>query len=459
MANETSNVLKTSAWLMVSRTIPTLALLAVNMWYARKLDYYDYASYQSLWLWVNALTLFGTLGLPKYLLTFGTGYQLFKEHKKLKLGVIGVVVVGIGFWISPFCCVLSFPQMLLLLAVILVQIIALINESLLLHAHRNRRIMFSSLVFSCCFLAGHYIVVMMDFSLTSWLTMMVLAGTIRLVMMHTSIPFEPCDSEKPAELKWIATNDALQFITKWFDKMILVYLLSPKEYSIYFNGTNEIPFTGVLIAAYGAAFSVHTARSGSSSQQTQLFRKSAGAFSAILFPLFGLCLFFPQEIVTTLFGEQYVSSANLFSLMALIIPLRIAAYTPMLQQQGKGKTIIEGAILDLMMAIALMLILYPLASVYGIAIAVVVATYCQVIYYIHHILRVYRVPITELFDLKLLGARLIMMVLAFALLRCMLWEHVDSLSFISCLLLFAAMAAYYFFIEWRKQQQMITDGH
>ncbi|MFM9005105.1 MAG: hypothetical protein ACKOSR_06345, partial [Flavobacteriales bacterium] len=141
MANEIPNVLRTSAWLMVSRTFPTLALLAVNMWYARKLDFYDYASSQSVWFWANALTLLGSIGLPKYLLTFGAGHQLFAKHKKLKLFSIGLIIVLTGYLISPFCSVFSWIEMLLFLSLILMQAAVLIYESMLLHARRNRRIM------------------------------------------------------------------------------------------------------------------------------------------------------------------------------------------------------------------------------------------------------------------------------------------------------------------------------
>ena len=85
VAHQEHNVLKTSAWLMVSRACPTLALLAVNMWYARKLMYEEYAAYQSVWLWINASTLLASLGLPKYILTFGDYRQLFSKLSKAVL--------------------------------------------------------------------------------------------------------------------------------------------------------------------------------------------------------------------------------------------------------------------------------------------------------------------------------------------------------------------------------------
>ncbi|MFM7106659.1 MAG: polysaccharide biosynthesis C-terminal domain-containing protein, partial [Flavobacteriales bacterium] len=191
-------------------------------------------------------------------------------------------------------------------------------------------------------------------------------------------------------------------------------------------------------------------KSNSTAAQILVFRQSATAFSAILFPLFGLCLFFPEEIVTTLFGQPYASSAKLFALMAFMIPLRIAVYTPMLQQQGKGKTIIAGAFLDLLIAMVLMLLFYPVASVMGIAIAIVAATYCQVVYYIYHITKAYNASLSDLFNGRLLGVRLFTVIAAFALLRCMLWEKVDFVSVISSALLCIIIASYYLFIEWRK---------
>ncbi len=451
MTNDTPNVLKTSALLMVSRACPTIALLAVNMYYARTLNYDDYASYQSAWLWINALTLLGSIGLPKYLLTFGSFDQLFSAHNRLKLFGIGCIIVVTGFLVSPFRDVFSLAETLFFMATILVQIMVLVCESALLHAHRNKQIMLASCGFSVCFLLGHYIVQQLGFGYTPWLVMMFIAGIFRWWMMRTSLVPDSNDAEKPNELKWIATNDALQFTTKWLDKFILVYLLTPKEFSIYFNGTNEIPLIGVLLAAFGAAFSVHAARSISSERHAIAFRKSASAFSVVLFPLFGWCFFFSAEIVTTLFGDQYSTSAPLFAMMSLLLPIRIMAYTPVLQQQGKGKIVLLGAVLDLGIASALMLMLYPLLSVKGIAMAVVIATYVQVIYYVYHILRSYNAKLIALFEWKLLGGRLLFVVLSFVALRLILWDKVDLLSTGVSLLLFLMLTLWFSIREWKRE--------
>lgn len=394
---------------------------------------------------------FGLIGLPKYLLTFGSFHQLFATHNRPKLYGIGGIIIVSGFLLSPFRNVFSLTETIFFLATILVQIMALVGESALLHAQRNKQIMLASCGFSVCFLVGHVIVQQIGFGFTSWLLMMFIAGTFRWWMMRTSLVPVSNDVEKPNELKWIATNDAMQFTTKWLDKFILVYLLTPKEFSIYFNGTNEIPLIGVLLAAFGAAFSVHAAKSISSDRHALAFRKSASTFSFVLFPLFGWCFCFPAEIVTTLFGEQYSTSAPLFAIMSLLLPIRIMAYTPLLQQLGKGKIVLLGALLDLGIASALMMMLYPLLSVRGIAMAVVIATYMQVIYYVYHIRRSYNTKLTALFEWKLLGGRLLFVVLSFASLRLILWEKVDLLSTGVSLLLFLMLTLWFSIREWKRE--------
>ena len=435
---------------MVSRACPTLALLAVNMWYARKLMYEEYAAYQSVWLWINASTLLASLGLPKYILTFGDYRQLFSKLSKAVLGFVSLLLVIGAYYISPFRSVFSTTEMIMFVAIIFIQIIILVFEAQLLHAQKNRRLMFSSLLFTILFLVGHITVQQLGFSMTSWLAMMCIIVCFRAITMRVPSTIAPLGNEKPSELKWIASNDALQFLTKWLDKIILAYFLTPKEYSIYFNGTNEIPLTGVLISVFGAAFSVHVLKPKISGFQAAIFRRSASAFSAVLFPLFGLCLFFPQEIITALFGMQYSSASSLFALMALLLPMRIVAYTPLLQHQGLGKIILLGACIDLSLVVILALLLYPTFGLSGVAIAVVAATYCQVAFYLYHILRSYKISLSELFEWRLLGVRLLTVTLVFLGLRTCLKSISNYTSLIVALSVCAPLTAHYILREWRK---------
>ena len=71
-----------------------------------------------------------------------------------------------------------------------------------------------------------------------------------------------------------------------------------------------------------------------------------------------------------------------------------------------------GSLIDIIIAIVLMIILYPFMGMKGIVLSIVISTYCQVMYYLWHSAKILKVTIGTLIPLqKLLLKFLILLVL------------------------------------------------
>src|SRR6185312_2499340 len=89
--------------------------------------------------------------------------------------------------------------------------------------------------------------------------------------------------------------------------------------------------------------------------------------------------------------------------------LRINNYSVILQCFSKGEKILLGSILDISIAIILMLVLYPLMGTQGIALAIVVATFCQIIFYVLHSAKTLHTSVLQLLPLQKLVLRFLML--------------------------------------------------
>lgn len=224
---------------------------------------------------------------------------------------------------------------------------------------------------------------------------------------------------------FLGLNDILGVISKWIDKFFLLYILTATDFAIFFNGSFEIPLFGLLISVMGSFLMIEISKNVSlTSKIVQLYRESFLILSTLVFPLFFFLFFFRNELFALVFNNKYDASLPVFVISIFILPLRINNYSVILQCFSKGKTILIGSIFDISIAIILMLVLYPLMGTQGIALAVVVATFCQVIFYILHSAKTLHVSVLQLLPLQKLLLRFLIAGVSYFILFLILtkWE-------------------------------------
>jgi len=144
-----------------------------------------------------------------------------------------------------------------------------------------------------------------------------------------------------------------------------------------------------------------------------IFKETFNMLSGIVFPLFFFLFFFREEIFSFAFKNKYAASVPIFTISILILPLRINNYSVILQCFSQGKKIMAGSLIDIIIALALMIILYPMMGSRGIVLSIVISTYCQVVYYLWHSAKILHVKIYKLLPIKNLITKFLILLLLY----------------------------------------------
>jgi O-antigen/teichoic acid export membrane protein len=114
--------------------------------------------------------------------------------------------------------------------------------------------------------------------------------------------------------------------------------------------------------------------------------------ASIIFPIFVFASLYAGPLFSWVFNNKYNDAVAFFLIYAWVIPVRIANYTAILQQKGKANLITIGSISALIVKLGLMFFLYPFLQTKGIAIACVLGTFYQNIFYLYHTARALDIP-------------------------------------------------------------------
>jgi O-antigen/teichoic acid export membrane protein len=182
----------------------------------------------------------------------------------------------------------------------------------------------------------------------------------------------------------LAANEVVRVLSGWIDKALVSTRFAPETFAIYANGAFEIPFIGILLASITSVLMpelARLARSGDRETLRQLWRRAMLRTAVVLLPLCAFALLFARDLMIVVFSERYAASAVPFRVYLLLLPLRCAAYTPLLLAIGRSKAVLAGAIADFAVTLGLSLLLIPRLGYVGPAVAMVVSTYAQVAFY------------------------------------------------------------------------------
>jgi O-antigen/teichoic acid export membrane protein len=163
----------------------------------------------------------------------------------------------------------------------------------------------------------------------------------------------------------------------------------------------DIPFIPVLLSAAGGGLLMQLA-SGDHTQEERLnlLNYSGRVLARVVFPVFFFFFFFRYEFITVVFSERYADAVPLFAISILVLPLRAYHFTTVLQHLNQVKTINLGAVLDLGLALSLSYPLFLLLGLPGVALAFLISTYVQVVFYLIKTAKYMHCSIAELIPWK-----------------------------------------------------------
>jgi O-antigen/teichoic acid export membrane protein len=400
-----------SLFIFAARFFPALANVLIFSYYSHKLSVGAYGQYQNFWIQLLTLSALACMGIHAFAMTYTPAFliRIFKSLSAKHLLVFSLVstfsALGFGLLQQHY----NGMQLGLPVLFFLVYVPAVVSEALLLVAKAFRPLTVINLLFSAVFCFLHWQSYREGYRLDTLIWYLLALTVLRLLMnvyclrkvyrLHL-----PAAMEDTTPIEWKSTwslwlhlgiHDVIQVLFRWADKFILSLVIAEDLLAVYFNATVDIPFLSLVFLAVNSAALMHWAqirqKAGTSDiteQHVQLLFYSSRILSSVMFPLFAFLVFFRTEFLGVIFSSKYETGATIFLISLFIIPLRAYPFTGILQNYHKGKEINIGAAFDLVAAVLLMYPLYHWMGLEGVALAFIISTYLQGIYYIYHISKV-----------------------------------------------------------------------
>jgi O-antigen/teichoic acid export membrane protein len=355
-------------------------------------------------MYASLINIIGSFGVSALLLStpLPNFIGFAKAHKKEVIAFYVLLFSAIVLFFYFFEQNLAPATKWLLIILFAARNVASIGEVLLIKKHKEVLLFVVNAGYALLFFASHYYFTVVPFQMHLLLVLLITLTLLKaavLLLWPVTYPAESTGNKKGLISNWFffGLNDLFGVTAKWIDKLFLVYLLTPAQFAVFFNGSIEIPLFALLISVVGHVLLVEIApKLHQKAEVVALFRSSFFLLASVIFPLFFFFFCFSHDLFSELFNNKYNNAVSIFKVSVLIIPLRITNYTALLQCYGKGKTIIIGSVLDLAISLLLMFLFFPHLGTIGIALAVVLGTYIQSLYYLWHSAKVVGTSLLDL---------------------------------------------------------------
>lgn len=412
-----------AANLFAIKLFPTIALFVISILYSHRLNNTDLGHYLNFW---TRLTLLGTIacaGIPVFVITYAPDVvNYLKKQLKAVHYLLYAVWVSVLLTIFAYIETGVFVSIGLSCAVFLLYVINALQEGFLISRKVFGKMTVVNFLYSCYFIAFHVFLLKYRFDLEWILAHLILGLGVKCIvsafMLRSTRNKEVSDIVpiERARNMWfhLGLYDLIQIAFRYIDKFAIGLFLSAAQSAIYFNGSQEIPFIPLLVGAVGNAALVQLAHKDIKEDKHVALNVSSKLLSCLLLPLFFFLFVFRNEFITVLFSEKYVASIPIFAVYLWLLPLRTYNYTTLLQHLGKGSIVNKGAILDIILACAMMYPFYLWLGLPGVALSFVLSTYIQVVYYLYHTSRLLNISIGKLLPVKNWLVKFAILAVAFA---------------------------------------------
>ncbi len=389
----------------VARAANALAIVVTSAVLARRLEPAEYGTFQQAWLVITVGATILLSGIPLSVSFFAprehaSGRRGFLNLVLLVLAALGAIgaasLVFAAGWIARL---INNPDLAQYIPALAIYILAILPanplESFLIVENRHTRLGWITLVASLAMIAAAVLPAMLGTD-PIW----IYRGLAAYALFRSAMLFAAVSREYrgiaptlrralPREFLIyslpLGANEIVRVSSGWLDKALVASRFDPGTFAIFVNGAFEIPFISILLASTTMILMPEFSRLATAPDKSplvQLWRRAISRTGLLVLPLCAFALVMAREIMVTLFSERYAASATPFRVYLLLLPLRCAAYTPMLLALGRGRAVLLGAVADLVLSLCLALLLIPRIGYVGPAVALVVSTYAQSAFYL-----------------------------------------------------------------------------
>lgn len=393
-----------------------LASLIVLVLFARVLPQSEYGQYQNLWIKLLLIGGIANAGISIAVFSFSVAELRFFLSKitAKHIAIYGLFLLALSIWfISDGVAESSAADYFTRWLFFITYVLSGIMEAVLIVLKRFELLIVTAIIYFAGFLLFHYLYISIGFPLTLLIATIAALFLIRTMLfvyqlrkwLGATKKNELDNIGRGKERLWLhfALYNFYSVVFQWVDKYAVSLMVTAALSAAYFNGTISIPF---LPHAFGAVSSALLLQLSSTKVlhnrdiTVKSVHQASGLLSAIAFPIFAYLFFFRHEVFDVVFSGKYAEAVPIFAVSLLLVPVRCFDFVAILQSRGFGKIINGGALFDLLLACTLMYPFYLWLGLPGIALAPVVSTYAQSLYYLYCSGKILRYPIWKLFPVQ-----------------------------------------------------------
>ncbi len=198
---------KRSFLLIIGSAVKIAVQLLVLYIFSRKLEVVAYGRYQSVWLYLNVLTVFGLFGLPAIILSSSKAAIKNWITSNFSKFILFAFVLNI----IPLVIVLltaanfTWPERILLCLLILTQTVSIIIETLAVKKEQESRVLAVILFYNIAFLGLHlFLINTQPFSLPQLLIGLIAINILKTIFLtnNKEAPIETIYSAEKRANKW-----------------------------------------------------------------------------------------------------------------------------------------------------------------------------------------------------------------------------------------------------------------
>ncbi|MEP6674563.1 MAG: polysaccharide biosynthesis C-terminal domain-containing protein [Ferruginibacter sp.] len=393
--NITAKVFKRSGLLSLARLLQVAVTFIIFWIFSLSLSKEAYGIYQKTFVLVSFFSGLCCLGLPiliASLPSFSTGNYILAVLKKSRF-IYAFIIISSAVFILLLADFISLQARITVLILVLFNALYLVMETYLVKLQRDGYVLFNNIFYTGLYFVLHFAAVKQPLfqleQLLLWLCCLSFARMILLFFFNRAVisadtitVTESGNAHYFNQWKFLSLNEALDIFSRQVDKLFLLWLLTAASFAVYFNGSYEIPLIGILISTTGTFITMQAVQQQDPAHVKLLLQQSTLILACILFPIFFFLLFNAGALFQVIFKGNYNDSIPVFLISCCIIPLRIMNYTAILQGYHKGKEILIGSVTGLIAKIIFSVILYIVWDVRGVALAFILGTFAQIIYYL-----------------------------------------------------------------------------
>src|SRR5665647_1742330 len=170
-------------WLFLGRIMPLLSLIIITVIYSRRLNYSDYGTFQSVWMYANIVNVIISFGFSSVILSTNLSFLFLFIKNNRKIITTFYTILSAGGLMVFFFLAKNFNTSvkLWLIVFIIIQNIITVAETLLIKRGKEKVSFIINVFYSLLFFGCHLYILLSHYSLSNLIISLCILSILKLI--------------------------------------------------------------------------------------------------------------------------------------------------------------------------------------------------------------------------------------------------------------------------------------